>query len=315
MSSHPSEFGETARLWAIRVQDPSFGEWDRFTEWLEGNPAHLAAYEAALDDAAWAATLYAAAPRTPGMPAREAPLAPVRRRWLPMAAAAAVALAGGWLMLDRSGGEEIVTAAGEHRTIALADGSRIILNGGTRISFDPDSPRQVELAAGEALFEVRHDASDPFVVTAGDTRLVDVGTVFNVVREDGVLDLAVSHGAVDYQPGRSAIRVSAGEALSRSGLKAEPVLRKVDPNSVGGWRSHQLQFANAPLSRVAHDLGRNIGVSIQAGGGSEDLHFTGTLAIEGTPEQVFARAGPLLGVRFASMGGAWRMIPDHGPTP
>ncbi len=314
MSSHPSEFGETARAWAIRVQDPSFGEWDRFTEWLEGNPAHLAAYEAALDDAAWAASLYASVPRSvvlaPSMPASHP-----RRRWLAMTAAAAVALVGGWVVLDRSGGQEVVTAAGEHRTIALADGSRIILNGGTRISFDPDEPRHVELAAGEALFEVRHDEGDPFIVTVGDTRLVDVGTVFNVVREDGALDLAVSHGAVDYQPGRGMIRVSAGEALSRAGLKAEPMLRKVDPKAVGSWRVHQLQFDNAPLERVAHELGRNVGLRIQTGGGSEGLHFTGTLAIEGTPQQVFARAGPLLGVRFAAEGDAWRMIPDHGPTP
>lgn len=317
MSSHPSEFGETARLWAIRVQDPSFGEWDRFTDWLESDPAHLAAYEAALDEAAWAASIYASAPRTPVIGARtvHASALPVpRRRWLPMAAAVVV-LTAGWLMYGRSGAEEIVTGAGEHRTIALADGSRIILNGATRISFDPGSPRQVELAAGEALFEVHHDASDPFVVEVGDTRLVDVGTVFNVVSEGGALDLAVSHGAVDYQPGRGAIRVSAGEALSRAALKAEPVMRKVDPHAVGGWRLHQLQFDNAPLGRVAHELGRNIGVTIEAGAGSQDLHFTGTLAIEGTPEQVFARAGPLLGVRFAAQGDAWRMIPDHGPTP
>lgn len=45
MMTHRSELTEAARLWAIRVADPGFDDWDGLTNWLESDPAHLAAYE------------------------------------------------------------------------------------------------------------------------------------------------------------------------------------------------------------------------------------------------------------------------------
>jgi transmembrane sensor len=41
MSAQHLELEEAARLWAIRVQDPAFADWDGFTEWLERDRAHL----------------------------------------------------------------------------------------------------------------------------------------------------------------------------------------------------------------------------------------------------------------------------------
>jgi ferric-dicitrate binding protein FerR (iron transport regulator) len=55
MPTHPSEVNEAARRWAIRVGDPAFDDWDALTAWLEADTAHLAAYEAAIDGADWAA--------------------------------------------------------------------------------------------------------------------------------------------------------------------------------------------------------------------------------------------------------------------
>ena len=199
MSAQDLELHEAARLWAIRVQEPAFDDWEGFTSWLEGDPAHLEAYEAALADEAWAVALLAAAPATPVI----APEAQPQRRWWiagSAAAAAAVAVIGGWAVLDRDApAQQIETAPGEHRTIDLADGSKLALNGSTRVTIDPDTPRQVMLEQGEARFEVRHDASNPFVVLSGGTRLVDAGTVFNVVRDGDALpsvrSLAADFGA------------------------------------------------------------------------------------------------------------------------
>jgi transmembrane sensor len=179
----------------------------------------------------------------------------------------------------------------------------------------PDTPREVALADGEALFEVKHDNRDPFVVIVGGTRLVDAGTVFNVISEDGALDVAVAEGAVIYEPGRKEIRLQAGDVLSRSSVQANPVLRKAAPQMVGSWQSGRLQYSNIPLDQVARDLGRNLGREIRPTGGAERLRFTGTLVVDGSTEQVLARAGPLLGVTFAENGGAWTMTPANGaPT-
>lgn len=332
-----SELAETARLWVIRMRDRAFDDWDGLTEWLEAAPAHLEAYEAALAQEEWLddalgekgdsspafilatqpAPLVAAAPDGPGSaPANDVAAASgywrAMRRWPVFGGAVAAALAAvaGWVVLQGSP-HEIVTARGEHRTVALADGSRITLNGGTRISFDPDKPRIITLAQGEALFDVRHDASDPFVVMAGDARLLDVGTVFNVVSDNGAVDVAVAEGEVIYEPEHEAIRLSAGDALVRAARDARPVLRKAQASAVGAWRAGRLEYDDASLARIARDLGRNLGRTVRAAPGTERLRFSGTLVVDGAERDVLARAGPLLGVSFAPDGDGWRMTPAN----
>ncbi|MBB6427269.1 hypothetical protein [Sphingopyxis sp. JAI128] len=64
MTTHQSELIEAARLWAMRVADPAFDAWDELSAWLELSPAHLAAYEAAVEDDEWAAATLAKAQAT-----------------------------------------------------------------------------------------------------------------------------------------------------------------------------------------------------------------------------------------------------------
>ena len=314
MAGESDMIGEAARLWAIRARDASFADWDGLTDWLESDPSHLPAYEAALDDESWAADLFAA---HPPVAAWTAPAhSPPRGRWFAVGgavAAALVALVGGAVLLRDAPVREVATAMGEHRTINLADGSRVMLNGDTRVSFDPDTPRVITLAKGEALFDVKHDAGDPFVVVADGTRLVDIGTVFNVVRDGGAIDVAVAEGAVDYEAGQQKIRLNQGDALSRTDRDATPALRKATPEGIGSWQSGQLQYDDATLDQVASDLSRNTGRSIRVANGAGRIRFTGTLVLRGPPREVLARAGPLLGVTFAEQGDSWTMTPAHAP--
>lgn len=311
------EIAEAAQLWAIRASDPGFSDWDGFTQWLEESPAHLDAYETALAQADAAAALLAAAPKPAWQPEPDSGYRPPRRRWFAGAAvAAAVAGVAGWGLIDRGHSpEQIATAPGEHRTIELADGSRIILNGNTRIAIDRDKPRHVELAQGEALFEVKHDEANPFLVVTGNTRLLDAGTVFNVIAEgNGALDVEVAEGAVIYQPGAGQVRLDPGDGLSRSRTGALPVLRKASPQNVGGWRSGALYYDRAPLDRIAQDLTRNLGRTVEVRGGGF-APYTGTLMLNGSAEDVLARAAPLLGVRFTAHGKGWVMSPANGSPP
>lgn len=321
------DIGEEARRWILATQDPSFDGWDSLSDWLEADPANLAAYEAAVDLDDWAVAVLTA-PREAHAP-REAEhenanndndnvvalAAPARsRRWFLGAgvAAAFTAVIGGWLVLNQINEQEIMTQPGQHRLVQLADGSNVKMNGGTTIRFDKRHPREVELASGEALFDVHHDASDPFVVMAGATRLVDAGTIFNVVSENGMLDVAVAHGAVIYEPGRADIRLDAGQALFRSAQNAAPVMRKAVIETVGSWREGTLQFDNASLEMVARDLERNTGLEVRADPSIRQQRFSGTLTVGGAVDEVFARVGPLLGVRFVPDGPAWKMMPAHG---
>ncbi len=315
---------DAGRRWAIRVRDPAFADWDGFTAWLEESPAHNAAYEAALDKIEAADALF-------DVPAEALPVAAndedgVRPlpRWRVQAVAACaalVAMAGGWFALDRQAPArvEYATAMGERRTVVLDDGSRVILNGGTRLSLDAGNSRDVAMVGGEAVFDVKHDASRPFVITTADgTRLVDIGTRFNVDSRDGALDVAVAEGAVMYQGGRVGggdIRLDAGEVLTRAGRDARPVKRAVAVDEVGAWQSGQLYYTDATLADVAADLSRNIGVTVAADSAIAARRFSGTITIDGDAAAVMARIGPVLDVGTTKQDRGWRLTPTHDSTP
>ena len=137
---------EEATLWAVRTGDAEFADWEGFTAWLERDPAHAAAYDAAVvavEDAA--ATLAAARPLAANDPG-EAPEPPAsRRRWAIPALAAAVAgllAVGTWQALGSTA--SYTTAPGETRLVALGDGSSVALSGGSRLVVEDTRSARLE---------------------------------------------------------------------------------------------------------------------------------------------------------------------------
>jgi len=155
---------EQAIDWHIRQRDMSAAEWDAFATWLEDSPENARAY----DLVAMADARLTAPAAEPDMAALEAPLAANDnggwgRWWLAGGVAAAVALLTGPVLLNRRPDIRIEqTRAGETRAIALNDGTRVELAGGSRLRLDRNDPRVATLDTGQALFRVRHDAHAPF---------------------------------------------------------------------------------------------------------------------------------------------------------
>src|SRR5690606_10376421 len=202
---------DEAAAWAVRTGDSGFTDWDAFTAWLERSPDHAAAY-----DRVAAAVAEAAEGLPPSLANddREQP-ARISRRWFGGAIAASLAalvVLGVW----RGDGTYVEqTAPGETRMIALDDGSRIDLAGGSVIELDRDDPRFARLEHGRALFTIRHDEANPFVLEAGEDRLVDAGTVFDVSLDDGNFAVSVGEGAVIFNPERQSVRLEPGDTLRR----------------------------------------------------------------------------------------------------
>src|SRR5688572_9543978 len=77
---------------------------------------------------------------------------------------------------------ELVTPNGQRATVTLGDGSRVVLNAGSRLRYAAAiarGSRDVYLD-GEAYFEVTHDAARPFRVHAHGSVAHDLGTRFTV---------------------------------------------------------------------------------------------------------------------------------------
>ncbi|MBL8265360.1 FecR family protein, partial [Steroidobacter sp.] len=129
----------------------------------------------------------------------EVPAPVTRRYFLAASVAAATVVAGGlsWLAM-REEREIYLTGIGEVRRIPLADGSTILLNTDTEVSVQlTDERRNIELRRGEALFEVAHDKSRPFIVRANETAVRAVGTAFAVRLQAAQIDVTVTEGVVE----------------------------------------------------------------------------------------------------------------------
>ena len=309
---------EEAIGWVIRLRDAGPEAWEAFTLWLEASPGHAAAYEeAALADAEAGeieplpAPIAAPAPAGDPLPATVHVLAErraSRRAFLGWGIAASLVAAIGLGTFANQGSAYVVeTGPGERRTVPLADGSRIEMNGSTRLALDADRPRFARLEEGEALFRVVHDAARPFEVEAGDDRLRDMGTVFNVVRgRDGSLEVGVAEGAVLYNPGREAAHLEPGMGL-RKGPRERVWIGRFDREAIGGWQEGRLVYVAARVSRIAADLSRNLGVQVAVTPEVADRAFSGVIMLEGEPSEVLHRASALLGVELKKEKGGWRL--------
>src|SRR5690606_18210405 len=136
--AHEETIREEAVAWAVRSGDPGFDDWEKFTDWLEADPAHSAVYDAivaAVDDAA------GVLPPIPHAENDDEPATAPRRRWLGGAVAAVVAVAATFGVLQMRGGSYAVeTAAGETLVVELDDGGQLAIAGDTRVILDRRNP-------------------------------------------------------------------------------------------------------------------------------------------------------------------------------
>ena len=213
-----------------------------------------------------------AAPRTPVImldarrPARGA---------FPWRAAAAVLLVVGAGLFYRSASRssgvqpaDYATAVGAIDSVKLADGTRVLLGPGSRLTVASGfgtTVRAVELT-GEAKFTVTHDAAHPFTVHAGGATFRDVGTVFSVHSDaqEGAR-VVVSEGAVAVQgrAGDSEVTLHAGDKAAVAEAGGLTVQRAAANGDDLAWTSGRLVFTDAPITRVAADLRRWYGIELR----------------------------------------------------
>lgn len=183
------------------------------------------------------------------------------------AIAASVAVAGvtGWYWLGRGRYE---TRKGEVRQLALDDGSVVTLNTATELDVQiREDRREVEMAGGEALFDVARDPARPFVVVAGTTRVRVLGTSFIVRALPGQpVQVLVREGTVEVSRSDIAApphRLTANmRALSPAVAEGAPTAIAVTdvPQAVVhralAWRDGHIDFEGETLEQAVIEFAR-----------------------------------------------------------
>lgn len=312
MSAFSKDIERAALNWLMQVNDPGFEAWDAWDIWMAADPAHAAAYWSLAEREADAVE---ALRSTPARPVRRASgLRPARgvlalsRRGAIAAAVAVIALGGATVFWNtRPQPWSVETQPGEQRIVALADGSKVHLAGGTRLALDRRRPRGATLEEGRALFEVVHDDRSPFRVDVGTATLTDLGTTFDVTRLKDGARVAVVEGIVRVDQGPASATLNAGDGalIGPRGLERRPVT----PEDATGWREGRLSYTGETLAVVAQDLARALDRPITVSPALSDRRFSGSLSTERTPADQRARLSRLLGVTIVEDGDGWRLEP------
>jgi transmembrane sensor len=182
-----------------------------------------------------------------------------------MAAAIAAALlltvGAGVYVKSLTRGEAYATPIGAVTSIPLSDGSSVLLNSGGKLRVAlTDKERLIKLETGEAFFDVAKDPERPFVVQAGQKRIVAVGTRFSVRRQDSEVQVIVTDGKVRVQPSSKAGsgKLLTAGAMIRTERDALVVERKTphEAEEALSWRSGHLIFKETPLADAVAEFNR-----------------------------------------------------------
>ena len=165
------------------------------------------------------------------------------------------------------------TAVGEQKTIALPDGSSIILNTNSAVDVEfTRHSRYVRLIKGEVFFDVAPDPATPFAVHVGKGSVTALGTAFAVRLYDEQFTVVVAEGRVALaalpamvEPGESnpVVEVVASQVAlfdrrveRHRSVSADTLARKLD------WQDGVLAFKGEPLEQVIADISRYTDLSI-----------------------------------------------------
>jgi len=170
----------------------------------------------------------------------------------------------------------VETKPGQHERINLPDGSVVILNASTKLSYPTKfkhSLREVTLVDGEAYFEVKHDDEKPFQVHAGKTLTNVLGTAFNISSYSYLqqVSVTVSSGKVAVNnetllPNQQFVYHKSSGQIQKKNLNA---------SNVSSWIQGDLAFNDEDFKTVATILERKYGVLINfEDQAMEDFHFS-----------------------------------------
>jgi len=186
---------------------------------------------------------------------------------------------------------EISTPVGLRSAFDLPDGTKVWLNGNTRLKYPlqfKGGERLVELE-GEAYFEVVSNKQKPFVVDAGEMLVQAVGTSFNVLAypDDLNLETALVEGKVNLfkETARGREKISFLEpghlaVYNLSTLKLQRYKGNLD--KYVAWKEGKILFQNDPLEEVVRKLGQWYNVDFQiAKDVKREYAYTGTFQGEG----------------------------------
>lgn len=204
----------------------------------------------------------------------------LRQSWIGYAAALILVASFGFYFLDLNKGSlieperavmiEKINPRGTRTMITLSDSSIVYLGPESSIKYPEhfaDSKREISLV-GEAFFEIRHNPKKPFIVHTGKVETQVLGTSFKIEAIKGrQLRVAVATGKVgvsykDHNKTTSLAMLTPGKMVKWNPADQTSTLSETPIEDVRNLKNGNLAFIDAPLGKIAQDLGRWYNIKI-----------------------------------------------------
>jgi transmembrane sensor len=181
----------------------------------------------------------------------------------------------------------IIVPYGKRSDVRLADGTHILLNSGSQLSYPTEfktDSREVYLS-GEAFFEVKANPDKPFYVITRDVKIKVMGTSFNVssYNEDITVQTVLLKGKVTAGKNKlfaGTIDLVPGERLTYDKNTLNLSKDEVDVQLYSSWVKGYLIFANRPIKEISLKLKRYYNQDIAIEDGLENITFSGKLELK-----------------------------------
>ncbi len=164
------------------------------------------------------------------------------------------------------------TGFGEQKTIALLDGSQVILNAGSTLKYNKktwNKSRELSLD-GEAYFKVSKGKTFKVHTTNGDVTVL--GTQFNVSSESGYFDVVCYEGRVQVNTSNFMDILTPGKSVTFvNGKNKAKEVQDTAPSWIAGITS----FDSVPLSVVLKALEKQFDIQFDSSAIDTKALYTG----------------------------------------
>lgn len=250
-----------------------------------------------------------------------------RNRYLAAAAAAAAVILVAFLALPRI--EEFLslsriaadggatTARGQIANYTLPDGSTLTLGAASsaRVAFN-DRQRIVYLDKGEGFFDVKHNRDRPFIVVAGQKRVVVTGTKFNIdyFPKNSAMEVAVVEGLVNVtfpaaNAGQKTMPIKQDEVI-RFPANGSVDRRPMSAARAAAWREGKLYFDDAELSEVLAGANRYFPKPVMVSNPDMGKRTVTGMFRAGDLNAVLASLNDLYGLKAKELADRWLLVQD-----
>lgn len=201
----------------------------------------------------------------------------------------------------------LVVPRGKKAGVVFADGTRMIIRSGTKISFPTafaDSHRNV-FVEGEAFFEVSKNKHRPFIVSMPRMNVQVLGTSFDVQSypDQQSTSVVLVTGRVKVGPtDENNVEITPGQMYSLHKEKNTAQVDRVDVYNYIGWKDGVLSFNSESLLTVLNQLSDYFGVDFEYDTIKlKDIRITGKLDLNKDLESTLKVLAEISNTRFSTM--------------